>query len=284
MRLFDLPEAKHFCAPPAATLARVGPQSLPSFHAGITRGVVVMVEGTNRFEVHQVNVLESVQRWLTYSLGHYRRSVEMLVPISAPWAQVTLYYSSFFAANAILGMFGGWIGHEKGGNRVVDVEQRTPGSQALRIHRRLASPGRAGGSHRAFWDFFYDATAYISPWAPPDLKPALTPVNGDFAWQIAERNNVNYDMFHAWNASTFMFDTFKPAKLKALSGSLRLQLETTGRIVNLGLWFARALSVPSGALVGCGPTGTRHQIQRRLVSQKAPSIVTQSELSSLLDA
>lgn len=283
MRLFDLPQAKHFCAPPAASLARVGSQSLPGFHAGLAGSVSVIAEGTSLFEVHQVNTLESVQRWLTYSLGHYRRAVEMLVPVSAPWAQVTLYYSAFFAANAILGMFGGCISQTKAGNRVVDVERGVPGSQALRVHRRLRSPAGAVGSHKTFWDFFYDAVAAISAWAPAALETALKPVNGAFSWQIDERNKVNYDMFEAWAASTLLSGTLNAANLKSLSGPLQLQLETTGRIVHLGLWFANALSLSNTALVGCGHTGTRHQIQRRLLTQRVPTLVPQSELVTLLE-
>lgn len=284
MRLFDLPQARHFCAPSPACLARVGSQSLPAFHAGLGRGVSLMVEGTNLYEVHQVNVLESVQRWLMYSLGHYRRAVDMLVPVSAPWAHVTLYYSSFFAANAILGMFGGCISQTKAGNRVVDVERGGLGNQALRVHRSLRSPAGAAGSHRTFWDFFYDSVAAISAWAPAALEPALKPVNGAFWWQIDERNSVNYDMFQAWAASTLLSGTLNAARLNTLSGPLQLQLETTERIVRLGLWFANTLALSNTALGGFGHSGTRHQIQRRLVTQRVPSMVTQSQLSALLDA
>ena len=208
----------------------------------------------------------------------------MLVPASAPWAHTTLYYSSFFAANAILGMFGGWIGITRSGNRVIDVERGTPGVQTLKVHRKLRSPSGARGSHMAFWDFFYDAAATVSMWAPLKLQPAFTPVNGDVGWQIAERNNVNYDMFDAWNASTRFFDTFRAKKLKSVQGPLRLQLETTEKLVRVALWFATDLSIPSSAVSGCGPSGTRQQIQRRLVTQQPPSLVTQSELSVLLDA
>src|SRR5438046_1606169 len=123
MRLFDLPQAKHFCSPPPATIARVSAQSLRSFHALLTKGITHIHEGKLHFDVHQVNVLSSVDRWLLYSAALYRRAVDMLVPASAPWAQVTLYYSSFFAANAILGTFGGWIGHTQDGIRMVDVER-----------------------------------------------------------------------------------------------------------------------------------------------------------------
>jgi hypothetical protein len=230
-----------------------------------------------------VNVLESVERWLMYALGHYRRGIEMLVPVSAPLAQVSLYYSSFFAANAILGMFGGWIGHTNTGPRLVDVDGGTPGSLRLQIHRRIRSPGGARGSHARFWEVFYDATPSISAWAPPELQPALTPVNGDFAWQTAERNNVNYDMFHAWSASALFYNTFKPAKLSSLAGPLRLQMEAAERMIGLGLHFATDLSIANAALVGCGFNGTRVQIRKRLLAQAAPKLVTQSELSALLE-
>ncbi len=160
MRLFDLLQARHFCAPPPAVAGSM--QSLPHFHSSLPNGITRLTEGTTRFEVHQANILNSVERWLAFSLAHYRRAFDMLVPISAPWAQVTLYYSSFYAANAVLGMFGGWIGHSKTGIRVVDVERGVAGSQELRIHRKFRSPSGATGAHRVFWDVFYDATASIS--------------------------------------------------------------------------------------------------------------------------
>src|SRR5439155_7799434 len=154
VRLFDLPQAKHFCSPSPVCLARVGSQSLPAFHAGLGRGVSLMVEGTNLYEVHQVNVLESVQRWLMYALAHYRRAVDMLVPVSAPWAHVTLYYSSFFAANAILGMFGGFVKSE-GKRTVVDVVTQGVGAQEFAITRKVPVPLPATGSHGVFWAYFY---------------------------------------------------------------------------------------------------------------------------------
>src|ERR1044072_909242 len=175
MRLFDLPQAKHFCAPaqPAA-----GPgQSLATFHAALSKGVTVMTEGTMYFQVHRENLLRSVERWLVFGVGHYRRSLDMLVPVSVPWAQVTLYYSSFYAANAVLGMFGGWIGNTQTGVRLVDVEHGTIGSQALRIHKKLVGPSGATGSHRVFWDIFYDSAAAISAWAPANLIAAAESEN-----------------------------------------------------------------------------------------------------------
>src|SRR3954447_12803951 len=204
MRLLDLPQAKHFCTLPPASTGSAVDESLAHFHSSVAASVTTLKEGTLPFNAHRANVLRSVERWLVYSLVHYRRAFDMLVPVSVPWVQVTLYYSSFYAANAVLGMFGGWLGQLMTGRRlVIDVENGATLSQELRIHRKYKSPNGATGSHRVFWDAFYAATAKISAWAPSKLALALEPVNNDFAWQIHERNNVNYDMYHAWQASSF---------------------------------------------------------------------------------
>lgn len=276
MRLFDLPQARHFCNPPAAVVAQVGIQSLRSYHTSLPRGVTRISEGQVHFQVHQVNALSSVDQWLLFSTSHYRRAIDMLVPASAPWAHVTLYYSSFFAANAILGIFGGWIGHANGSVRVVDVEAGAPGNQELRIHRNLSSPSGAGGSHRAFWDFFYDAVASIAAWAPAAMAGALSPVNANYAWQIAERNDVNYDMYHAWTAAKLMHETFKPSKLNSLSGPLQLQLEASERLIKLALHFAAEAGLNTPALEGCGQSGSVSQVRRKLGSQRPPQLVMQS--------
>lgn len=276
MRLLDLPQAEYFCQPPAAVVGTVGTQPLRTFHDSLSKNVTLMSEGNTHFHVHQINVLISVDQWLLFAATHYRRAMDMLVPASAPWAQVTLYYASFFAANAILGMFGGWIGHTRDGIRVVDVEHGVPGTQSLRIHRKLSSPNGAAGSHRIFWDFFYDAVASISAWAPSSLAVALTPINNDFAWQIGERNDVNYDMFRAWAASKRFQGTFKPNKLTSLSGPLQLQFEASERLMRLALQFAEKVGLATNALEGCGHVGATSHVRRRLAAQRPPQLVTQS--------
>jgi hypothetical protein len=282
MRLLDLPQAKHFCAArpaPAGTS-----QSLPHFYTSLAPNITTLAEGTGLFEVHQANLLNSVERWLVFALSHYQRALDMLVPVSAPWLQVTLYYSSFFAANAILGSLGGWVGQTKTGKRIlVDVERGVEGSQELKIHRKFQSPNGASGSHRLFWDIFYDATAVISAWAPAPLLSALDPVNNDFAWQIGERNDVNYDMFHAWEASMLFFNTFDAANLASLSGPPALQLEKTDLMIKLALFFADAVALPGFALDGCGVTGTRRERQKLLVNNVPPELVAQSQLPTILE-
>ena len=282
MRLFDLPQAKHFCGSPIT----VGPgsrQSLSRLHASVPGAVRKLDEGTVPFEVHRANLLDSVSRWLVYALANYRRSLDMLVPVSTPWAQVTLYYSSFFAANAVLGMFGGWLGRLKT-NVLIDVERGVAGSQELTIHRNYKSPSGIAGSHKIFWEAFYDSTATISTWAPTRLSTAFSPVNGSIAWQIDERNNVNYDMHLAWAASADFHDKFNPAKFKSLSGPLRQQLETAEQLIRVATYFAKAVGLPATGIEGCGATGTRQLCQRRLVTKMPPKLRDQSNLEGLLEA
>src|SRR5437870_13269655 len=108
MRLFDIPEAQHFCVPLAAYQPGAG-QSLSAFHKGLAKKPKLLTEGTTEFNVHRVSLLNAVERWILFGVADYRRALDMFIPSNAPWAHVTLYYSSFFGANAILGMFGGWL-------------------------------------------------------------------------------------------------------------------------------------------------------------------------------
>ena len=234
------------------------------------------------FVAHQACLLDSVERWLVYSLSHYRRAFDMLVPVSAPWAQVTLYYSSFFAANALLGMFGGWVGSANRRVRVVDVERGIPGDQELKIHRKFKSPSGASGSHHFFWDVFYDATASISAWAPLELAAAFVPVNGDVAWQIKQRNSVNYDMYYAWASSMDFGKTFRPTKLSRLAGPARLQLDTTERMIRIALHFAQTFALAGEGQSGSCIEGSRLHKQRRLVTTATPNLVKESALADLL--
>jgi len=106
MRLFDFTQAEHFCRALPTYTPGVG-QSLPGLYGNANAHL--LREGTVEFDVHRVSVLNNVERWILYGASQYRRAFDMFTPSNAAWAQVTLYYASFYAANAILGMFGVWI-------------------------------------------------------------------------------------------------------------------------------------------------------------------------------
>ena len=280
MNLLDLtPSAEYFCrpfaAPPAAPAQSV--KSLVRSYAGVTH----LREGDARFDTYRLALLTSVERWLFYSLIEYRRALEMMTPGSVPWAHVTLYYSSFFAANAILGMFGGWVGSVSR-TTVVDVVTQAAGSQEFLITRNATAPGPAQGSHRAFWAFFYDAAPHILPWAPATLTSALAaPVS--IEWQTNTRNEVNYDTFAAYEASHHFKTSFNAATFPAsLTGNLGQQLETTEKMLELGLTFARDLSLESFGLNGLSSSRGRKKSQRRLARMTSPRVLSHSAFTRLL--
>jgi hypothetical protein len=203
----------------------------------------------------------------------------MFIPGAAPWIHVTLYYSSFFAANALLGMFGGWVGHDT----IVDVEQGSPGTQTLKIRRGVKSgPSGYTGSHKVFWDWFYEGCNSLGPWIPPEHQPAIAPVNMDRRWQTNTRNDVNYDIFHAQDAAILFQRTFKSDKLASLSGPLRQQYDIAEHMLKLAIHFANRFKIHSFALDSFGIPGKRGRVVRTVVTKKPPSVVQQSALHFLL--
>lgn len=274
MQLFDITEAQHFCRPLLAHTPGVG-QSLEAFHRTIRTHR--LTEGTQYFDVHRISLLNAVERWILFGIADYRRALDMFIPSNAPWAQVTLYYSSFFAANAILGMFGVWV-RQKG---LVDVDHGSPGSQIFRISKSVHSPSGYNGSHQRFWDLFYEGCNTFSAWVPTELSATTAPVNNDRVWQITARNAVNYDMFNAFEEALRFDSSFNPKKLRSLSGPLAQQLEVTEGMVKLALYFASKFGINSFAYQGLG-TGTRAKIVRALVTKVTPGLATQSVLQDLL--
>jgi hypothetical protein len=275
-RLFDISEAPHFCAPLAVHVPGVG-QSLVSLHDSLR--AQRLTEGSPQYDAHRVSALNSVERWLLFGVAYYRRALEMLIPSAAPWAHVTLYYSGFYAANAILGMFGVWVGQRW----FVDVEMGTPGKQTVRLHKKIPSPSGYRGSHEIFWDIFYECCNAIGPWVSPQLQPFTVPVNSDRRWQIRARNEVNYDMAAAFQAAVQFNTTFRGNKLKSVTGDLAQQLVLTEGLLRVALSFANKFDIHSFALADLGVNGKRARVLRTLVTKVPPSLSAQSQLHDLLN-
>jgi hypothetical protein len=280
MNLFDLtPGGEYFCRPfavpptPAAQSVKLLLDGWPA--------VTHLTEGDARFEIYRTALLSSIERWLLYSTTNYRRALDMLGAASAPWAHVTLYYSSFFAANAILGMFGGFVKSE-GKRTVVDVVTQAAGSQQFLITRKAPVPLPATGSHGVFWAYFYSAAPHITAWAPAALKGALVPP-GSHLWQTDARNAVNYDMYDAFQASRHFENGFDPTHYPAsITGNLGQQLATTENVLELASTFARELKLECFALDGLSPAKGRARIQSRLVKASIPRLVKKSQLTRFL--
>ncbi len=178
MQLFDVTAARHYCrsapTPPATT-----PPSLKIFHDSLPSSAKAFAEGTPRFDERRLIALHDIERLLFLGASNYLRALDLLVASAAPWAHVTLYYSSFFAASSLVGMFGGWLDTP---NRIVEVKTNTPGTQELVLRKNPVSPNTYRGSHRQFWDFFYVACAPLLPWTDSAHHLALTPVSSDITW------------------------------------------------------------------------------------------------------
>jgi hypothetical protein len=107
------------------------------------------------------------------------------------------------------------------------------------------------------------------------------PVNNDRVWQITARNEVNYDMFNAFDGAMLLNSSFNPKKLGSLSGSLGQQLEVTEGMLKLALYFANLFGVSSFPYEGLA-TGKRAKMLRALVTKVPPGVATQSVLQDLL--
>lgn len=274
MRLFDFTEATHFCLPLAAHVPGAG-QSLPILYRNA--GTHQIREGTPAFDIHRVSVLNNIERWILFGASQYRRAFDMFTPSNAAWAQVTLYYASFYAANAILGMFGVWIHLQ----HWADVESGIAPHQIINIHKRKQGPPSAyPGSHQKFWDLYYEGCASFAPWVPVELTEAIRPVNNNRIWQIAARNEVNYDMAFAFDASLLLDSTGNPRRLDEYGGALGQQREVTENTLKLAVYFANEFGISSFPFEGLY-SGPRPRALRALVTKSAPSLVTQSVLQDL---
>ena len=95
MQLFDVPQARHFCTPLTGPPSRCWPVVGFLLHNSLNPHLTRLSEGTQHFKAHRVSILNAVERWILFGISDYRRALDMLIPCNAPWAHVTLYYSSF---------------------------------------------------------------------------------------------------------------------------------------------------------------------------------------------
>src|SRR2546428_12425750 len=110
VRLFDLSEAQYYCK---GFRGRHG-TSLLSFRDLVksldSNGPHHFAEGQSPFDDYRDCSLRDAERRIFLAVSLYRRSLDLMHVSAAAWAHVTLYYSSFFAASAILQMFGCYVG------------------------------------------------------------------------------------------------------------------------------------------------------------------------------
>jgi hypothetical protein len=145
-------------------------------------------EGTSVFDEVRSVLLRETDRSILLASSNFIRSLEGLRASSSSWCVVGLYYSSWYAAQAILGMLGCWMGKPK---RWIDVVDANPGKQRLQLHRSPYAT-HVAGSHRILWHAYYSAVAPLTTWFSPAAALAVTPVSSNKEWFIDLRNKVNY--------------------------------------------------------------------------------------------
>lgn len=278
MGIFGEAEARYYCSKFNHTLgAPAG--SLDAYANSVLKGIHSLKENTPDFDDYRDCALRETERCLFLSISYYRRALDMMIPGASSWAHVTLYYSAFFAARALLGTFGGWISNST--KIVVQVGASTPGAQELLVTRNYPTTYR--GSHERFWDIFYTIIVPLDPWLEPQFRFALSPMSGNVGWQTHNRNDINYDSLLACQLGSNFQTSFKAKNFPAsLPGALSTQFSITDALLAIATKYAADFNLATDALHAFRPKGPRSAKLKRLVFRvRPPSLGQQAKWKSL---
>ena len=278
MRAFSLEGARHYCRPLELPL-KAAAQSLEDFRRTQLATQKSIREGSSLFEEFRACALRDIERSLFLSASHYRRALDLMVPSSSHWAHVTLYYGAWFAAHAILGMFGCEVlnGH------IIDVKRSTPGTQEFSVQRIVNGPGgyyvTQRGSHQKFWEIFYKATASIKPFVASSVSQTLSPVSNSNVWLVEQRNNVNYNTVASVALAGQFNTTFSDAVFPAsLPSTLNTQYQVCEGLLSVGCSFATDFGLTTDALDILSSLVPFNQRVRELVyNSTVPDLVARSK-------
>jgi hypothetical protein len=207
---------------------------------------IVLHEGTAIFAEYRDCSLREVERLLFLAASNFRRSHDLMSASSASWAYVTLYYGCFFAAKALIGMFGVWIDSPY----FVEIQDGTPNSQILVCQHNKKYPNtNYVGTHRIFWDMFYKSVSPIIPLVPLQLQYALAPISSDITWLTDNRNSVNYDGYKSMQMGKDFANTFSENNFpNCLSGAIATQYKLLETLVEVVFKFATDFGLQTDAL------------------------------------
>jgi len=284
MRIFGLSEANYYCSSFSRSTgdAKGSIDDFQKNHLGTHSRTIA--EGTPLFHQYRDCSLRDVERSLFFAASHYRRSLDLMIPSSSPWAHVTLYYGSWYASRALLGMFGCTIFSP---HFVVDVGKGSPGRQELRLRRIGNKPGQQyttfSGTHRVFWDIFYIAVQSLILMVDPHFAAALSPISGDPAWQIQHRNEVNYDSLIGFRlAEDFDRSFSKQGFPSCLPGVLNTQFRILETLLELVYSYARQFGLSTDALDGLGhPSSLCNKVRHLVYAHKPPGLVQKTKKSMI---
>lgn len=256
MRPFSTRGARHYCSSfqPKPGIAEQTPED---FHDARLQHHRILAEGTSLFSEYQACALRDSERCLFLASSHYRRALDLMIASSSHWAQVTLYYGAFFAARALLGMFGCGVLHK----HVIHVRSSRPGSQVLRVERIGSGQGRyfvtERGSHRQFWEIFYRTVRPVVRLVDVEFATALFPVLNSNTWLIEQRNSVNYRTKYSLDVAESFDKTFTESNFpNSLPGVLQTQFQVSEGILAASCSFARRFGLATDALAFLGSSST----------------------------
>ncbi|MBA7505648.1 hypothetical protein ES706_04324 [subsurface metagenome] len=283
MRLFSIAEAKYYSSHFRGSVGD-SERSLTEFHKKyLLNKFHTFHEGTTIFDEYRDCLLRNVERSLFFSASHYRRALDLMISSACPWAHVTLYYGSWHVAHALLGLFGCTIIN----NYVIDVAKGLAGNQVLRIQRIGGKPGQVNttykGPHQIFWDLFYEAFRAIKTIFPSRFQPAISPINGDRAWQSDRRNEVNYDSFSGIQLSQdfergFACDSFPVC----LPGVMNTQYGVFELLLEMSFYYARDFGIATDALDRLRtPLPLRKKVRELIYHEKPSGLVNKTIKSKI---
>jgi len=195
MKLFGKTAAKHFCGAFDPRQPSVAIEEL--FVRSLAKRSVPFVESEPLFQSYRSNLLRNSDRNFFLGVSGFRRALDMFTPSAVAWANTSLYYAGFFAAQAILGMHGCWVpGPIRRRRVVVGPVKESPGAQAIAVEN--AFPSSYTGSHQVFWDVYYKAMTPLATWAKPEHGSAVLPISNNPLWSIERRNKYNYRSFDSF--------------------------------------------------------------------------------------
>lgn len=274
MRVFSVSGATHYCSN-FQYVSNVSRQSIDDVNRQQPDSLRQIVEGSALFDEFRAGALRDTERYLFLAAVHYRRALDLMIPATSHWAHVTLYYGTWFAAHAILGMFGCYVLR----NHVLEVERSTPGSQSL-LRRKIGNKQNQfsfveNSSHRRFWEAFYDTAPHFSRFADPQHSTALDPVSNNKMWLIEQRNRINYNSADAIRLQDSFTNLFSEQSFPStLPGALNTQFSICEGILLVTYTFAVQLGLMTDALNSLGPQLTfKDKVRQHIYDATIPNLV-----------
>lgn len=275
MRIFTKNEAKYYCSN-YSSITGDSEDSIKQFFRTkrLSTRRSPLTEGTSLFDEYRACSLRDVERNLFLASSQYRRFLDLIIPSASGWAFVTLYYGNWYAAQALLGMFGFRIFTK----HFVDVHSSTLGSQKLSVTRINTSHTSAFGSHRKFWDLFYQAVVNLRPVIPSHLVFALNPVSSRSDWQIAQRNDLNYDSKTALKLTEDFIHIFNKANFpNSLPGVLGTQYRVFEAMLEISFSFARQFNLNTDSISSIFGNNLNKSAKEEIYHKKSPNLVSKTK-------